>query len=249
MSTGKTNFDFKEFDAEGLETLRVISDAVNFNQWTFDTISPFCSGKILEIGSGIGNISECFYKKGYDLTISDIRKNYRDFLMERFPDASSQNKILPIDLVHTEFDNEYREILNSFDTVFSLNVIEHIENDLQAVANCKKLLRPGGKLITLMPGLQSLYNNFDKELFHFRRYNRKSMSALFEKNNLRVLKTFYFNAGGISGWFISGKILNNKIIPAGQMKFFDKLVPVFRLTDKLLMNSIGLSVICVGEKI
>jgi len=244
----KYTFDFKEFDAEGLETLQVISDAGNFNQWTFDTISPFCSGKIIEIGSGIGNISECFIREGYDLTISDIRKNYRDFLKNRFPEISLQNKILPIDLVHPDFEIEYQHLVGKFDTVFSLNVIEHIEDDLQAVANCKKLLRTGGKLITLMPALQSLYNNFDKELFHFRRYNRKTMRALFEKNDMRVIKTFYFNSGGIVGWFISGSILKNKIIPANQMKVFDKMVPLFRLTDKLLMKSVGLSVICVGQK-
>jgi 2-polyprenyl-3-methyl-5-hydroxy-6-metoxy-1,4-benzoquinol methylase len=247
MSTYDT-FPFKEVDPEGYETLKVISDAVNFNNWTFDSIKSFCEGNILEIGSGIGNISSRFIDKGYQLTLSDIRKNYCDFLSQKFPEQAKQNSILNVDLVLPEFDTNYATLFGKFDTVFALNVVEHIKNDSTAVANCYKLLKPGGKLILLMPAFQSLYNSFDKELHHYKRYNRKMMENLFIENKFRIIKSFYFNAGGIPGWIVSGNILNNKIIPAGQMKTFDKLVSVFRIADKLLLNSIGLSVICVGQK-
>ena len=243
------NFSFKEVDPEGFETLKVISDAVNFNNWTFERIKPFCKGNILEIGSGIGNISSRFLKNGYQLTLSDLRENYRSYLRHLFPDVAGENKILPIDLVHPEFEIQYASLLNSFDTVFALNVIEHIKNDNMAVDNCSKLLKKGGRLILLMPAFQSLYNSFDKELFHYKRYTSKEMNLLLKKNSFTVIHTSFFNAGGIPGWIVSGSILKNKIIPAGQMKTFDKLVPVFKILDALLMKSIGLSVIGVGEKI
>jgi len=248
MNRLPTVFDFKEVDPEGYATLKVISDAVNFNDWTFEVIRPFCKGRILEIGSGIGNISSRFLDKGYDLTLSDIRINYCSFLSEKFPDKAKNQQIIPIDLVHPNFEKEYESLLGQFDTVFALNVIEHIENDELAVSNCRKLLQSGGRLIVLMPAFQLLYNTFDKELCHFKRYNKMSVEKLFKKNQFGILKTFYFNAGGIPGWYVSGSIFKNKIIPASQMKTFDKLVPIFKVVDKILMNSVGLSVICAGEK-
>ena len=49
MSRIQDHFSFKEVDPEGLETLQVISDAVNFNDWTFESINKFCKGTILEM--------------------------------------------------------------------------------------------------------------------------------------------------------------------------------------------------------
>ena len=47
----------KLIDEEGLETLNAIANANLFNEWMYSRIAPYCSGHILEIGSGIGNIS------------------------------------------------------------------------------------------------------------------------------------------------------------------------------------------------
>lgn len=247
MSNTKGNFHFKEVDAEGFETLSVIADAEKFNKWTFETIEPYCSGKILEVGSGIGNISAFFTKKNYDITLSDIRSNYRDYLTKQFP--ANQHKIVNLDLVHPHFDTEYKNLKESFDTVFALNVIEHIEDDIQAIANCSALLKPGGTLVILVPAFQVLYNSFDKELYHYKRYRDAALEKIFVLNNIQPVKSFYFNAGGIPGWFVSGNILRNKTIPSAQMKTFDRLVPLFRILDKMLLNKIGLSVICAGKKI
>ncbi len=248
MSSTDGKFEYRELDPEGFETLSVISDAVNFNDWAYESIRPWCQGKILEIGSGIGNISTRFIREGMDITLSDIRSNYREFLAFKFPQLQGLNKILPVDLVHSDFSKKYESLSGVYDTVFALNVVEHIENDSQAIQNARQLLKPGGKLIILVPAFQSLYNSFDRELHHYRRYRRKNLEQLFRSNHLTVLKSFYFNAGGIPGWFVSGTIQKNRIIPAFQMRTFDKLVPLFKILDFLFLKKIGLSVVCVGTK-
>ena len=248
MNRNISGFEFKEIDDEGLETLRIISEADKFNAWMHAAISDYCKGRILEIGSGIGNISELLLRQNHDITISDIRENYRSFLISKFPDLNAQGKIIDFDLVHPNFSNHYSSLLNSFDTVFALNVVEHIEDDNTAISNCYKLLKPGGTLIILVPAYQWLYNQLDKELYHFRRYSKTSLENLFTRNNFSLTRSFYFNAAGIPAWYISGKIQKNKTIPGNQMKLFNQVVPFFKLIDKLLGNSIGLSVICVGKK-
>lgn len=242
------DFTFKPVDLEGLETLNVVAAADNFNRWMYETILPYCSGDILEIGSGTGNISEFFLKDGHRICLSDIRENYCQLLHQKFKDDPNLIDIVQMDLVHPEFEKVYSKFIGTFNSVFALNVVEHIEDDALAIANCRKLLKDGGTLIILVPAYQWLYNNFDKELYHYRRYARKSLSSLLEKNNFKIIRAMSFNAFGILGWFVSGSVMRKKIIPSGQMKIYNKLVPAFRFFDHLLFKRIGLSVIAVGKK-
>ena len=241
-------FQFKEEDKEGLRTLETIARADKFNKWMFDTIYPYCNGKILEIGSGIGNISQFFINANASITLSDIRENYCVHLKERFSRAPTLDDVLLINLTDPDFEEKYQQSEKTFDTVFALNVVEHIEDDVLALRNCNFLLKDGGTLLILVPAYQSLYCSFDQELGHYRRYTRKSLGKVFEENYFEIKHSSYFNIMGILGWVLSGKILKKKTIPEGQMGIYNKLVPVFRIIDKIFLRAFGLSVILVGRK-
>jgi len=243
-----TEFTYKPLDAEGEKTLKTIALANHLNKWMYDSIKPFCKGKILEIGSGVGNISEYFMKDNSDILLTDIRDSYCDALREKFSDSETLLGIENMNLVDPEFDTRFGKYFDNFDTAFALNVVEHIYDDKLAIANCYKLLKPGGQLIILVPAYQWLYTDFDKELEHYRRYTRKRMESLFISHNLNIAHSQYFNAAGIAGWIISGKIQHHRIIPAGQLRIFNSLVFIFKLFDRLIFNSFGLSVITVGKK-
>lgn len=242
-------FEYKELDQEGLETLETIAAADKFNEWMYRTVvNHLKPGSVIEVGSGIGNISKMFLKNGWQMTLSDIRENYCGYLEQEFEGEENLKNIVKLDLVHPEFEKEYAELLGSFDNLYALNVIEHIEDDVLALKNCKKLLKPGGKMVILVPAYQWLYNKFDENLYHFRRYTRRTMGRAFEQAGISILKKFHFNAVGIAGWFLSGSILKKETIPSGQMKLYNQLVPIFRMADQVLMKQIGLSVVVVGEK-
>ncbi|MFW5804695.1 MAG: class I SAM-dependent methyltransferase [bacterium] len=241
------NVIINETDPKGRETLNVISKADKFNNWMYQTIKPFCKGKIIEIGSGIGNISQYFLSENFKILLSDLRKEYCELLEKQFNDNPNFLGTEMIDIVSDKFDSKYANYLGKFETVYSLNVIEHVEDDYLFAKNSSKLLQNDGHLILLAPAFQSLYNNFDKSVGHFRRYDRNRLRSVFS-DNFKIIHTQYFNAAGILGWYLSGKILKNKIIPKSQMRLYNYLVPVFQLLDKALFNQIGLSVIVVGKK-
>ncbi len=243
-----TEFGKKIIDEEGLEILNAIAGADHFNHWMYSRIAPYCYGNILEIGSGIGNISDYFLQNGKDITLSDLRDNYTDILKNKFKAYSTLKGIITLDLVDDDFENKYSHLIGTFDTVYALNVVEHIGNDELAITNCKKLLKEHGNIVILVPAYQFLYNRFDKELEHFRRYTKKTLNALFQKNNLEVIKSSYFNMGGILGWFLFGKLLNKKTIQGEQMSLYNKLVPIFKIVDQVTFNKIGLSVISIAKK-
>ncbi len=235
-------------DKIGKKTLEIISSADKFNQWMFQTIQPFAKGAVLEIGSGIGNISLQFLENNYSIMLSDFRPEYCEELKNKYSHYSNFLGVKRIDLVDPEFTKKYVGLLDSFDTVFALNVIEHIEDDVLAIANCKKLLKRGGNLIILVPSYQNLFNNFDIELGHFRRYTISKLTGIYRFNDLGINHTQYFNFIGVLGWYFNGNILKKKSIPGGQMKLYNNLVPIFKVLDKVITNKFGLSTIVVGTK-
>ncbi len=243
-----TELKFDENDQVGEETLDAISEADKFNDWMYSTIKPFAKGKILEIGSGIGNISNSFIKDNKSIMLSDIREGYCDRLENRFKGKESFLGTQIMNLTDPEFDTQFKNQLESYDTVFALNVVEHIYDDSLAIKNARKLLKKGGHLIILVPSYNQLMNGFDKELGHYRRYNKKTLAALFNQNDLEIIHQQYFNFMGIFGWYVSGNILKNDTIPQGQMNLYNTLVPVFKLIDTLILKKVGLSTILVGKK-
>ena len=235
-------------DPVGLHTLEVIAKADRFNRWMFDQFKDQLRGEILEIGSGIGNISQMVVDKGYSVTLSDYNEKYCDFLKTKFSRNENVKGILNIDLVDPNFHNKYISYEEKFDTIFLLNVIEHIKDDLLAIKNCRYLLKKDGLLILLAPAYSWLYSSFDEHLGHCRRYSLRSLTDLLRKNGLNILSGSHFNFTGIAGWFLFGKILNKKMLGSGEMSAFNKIVPLAKIIDSLFLKKIGLSVIVKGVK-
>lgn len=239
-----SSFKFKEVDTEGLHTLEAVSEAIQFNRWMFEQVRPFMKGKILEVGSGIGNISAFFTEQKADITLSDIRENYCLALKKQFP----QQSVLQMDLVDPDFLTKYAALSSSFDGIFALNVVEHIENDVLALENMRFLLKPGGKVLILVPAWPLLYNKIDQGLYHFRRYTSASINSAMTRADYNIEKTWMFNALGIPAWITGGLLFREKELKKGQMNAYDKLVPLARVLDAITFHRLGLSVITVGKK-
>ncbi|HEY8969036.1 MAG TPA: class I SAM-dependent methyltransferase [Puia sp.] len=231
----------------GLSTLISLSEADRFNEWMFEAVRPYITGKTLEIGSGIGNISAILAGHKLPLYVSDHTDEYIERLRKRFAATDQVKGVLSIDLAEKNFDAVHAGIVGTFDTVFALNVIEHIEDDHLAILNCYKLLKPGGRVVVLVPAWPALYNRLDQGLEHHRRYSsttlRQLLSGLFTVTEMK-----YFNLAGIGGWWVTGTLLKRKVIGEGRAKVYNRLVPLFRLLDRLSFHRMGLSLVAVGEK-
>lgn len=234
-------------DATGVKTLSVIAKADRFNQWMYETINPYLKGDVLELGSGIGNISKYLIKAGYNISLSDYDHTYCAYLKTHYQHFQNVKNILSIDLQSPEFHQQYSNLKEKFDTVYLLNVIEHLSDDDTAIKNCKYLLKQGGRLIILAPSYQWLYCRFDKELGHYRRYTNEKMRLLAKENQMPIIHSQYFNCLGIAGWLVFGKLLKKRMI-GSEMSAFNSLVPFAKWIDVLVKHKIGLSTIIITEK-
>lgn len=238
-------FEPTDFDQEGLDVLDVLSSANKFNNWMYQTISPFCTGNILEIGSGIGNISQYFIKDNQSIFLSDLRLNYKNFIKNKF--GLNNERVLSINIADGNFNNKYIELLNRFDSVFCLNVLEHIKDDNLAIENMLKMLKSDGRLTVLVPVNQMLYNGIDSALKHYRRYSKGTLEELMLKHG-NITNIFYFNALGIFAWFIGGKLFKKKTIPHSEMKLYNLIVPLCKFVDMITFKKVGLSIVVVIKK-
>ena len=214
---------------------------MRYNRWMFDRLRRWIGRRVLEIGSGIGNLS-AFLVDRERLVLTDTREEYLVRLRERFADRSN------IRVARLYLPNEHQELGDDrFDTIICLNVLEHVENDAGSLAAMRNLLAPGGRLVLLVPALPVLYGAMDRALGHYRRYTKAGLVKLFRESAFDVAHVEYFNLAGVPGWWFAGRMLGRDTIPAGSLKLYDTLVPLFRL-EWLLPWRVGQSLIVVGAK-
>jgi SAM-dependent methyltransferase len=83
---------------------------------------------------------------------------------------------------------------DSFDLAASLDVIEHLEDDLAALRELRRVVAPGGSLLVTVPAYQWLWSGHDEINHHFRRYTRRSLQRAGEQAGWQQVRTTYFNS-------------------------------------------------------
>ena len=81
----------------------------------------------------------------------------------------------------------------SFDVVLASDVLEHIEHDGKAVSEISRVVRPGGWVILSVPAHGWLFSQHDTALQHFRRYSKRGVRELLDRNRLLVRRLSYWN--------------------------------------------------------
>jgi SAM-dependent methyltransferase len=141
---------------------------------------------------------------------------------------------------------DFAPLRGKFDTVVSLNVVEHVKDDLGALRNIFSALEPGGRAIILVPQDQKAYGTLDEVLGHFRRYSEAQLRALMEAAGFEVERTIHFNRVTRPGWRLNGQVLRRRSFSRFQLRVFDALVPLWRRIDGYFPWP-AVSVIAVGR--
>jgi SAM-dependent methyltransferase len=83
---------------------------------------------------------------------------------------------------------------NNFDLAVSLDVIEHLDDDLAALRELRRTVTPGGALLVTVPAYQWLWSGHDEINHHHRRYTRRSLQRVAEQAGWQQVRTTYFNS-------------------------------------------------------
>ena len=209
--------------------------AKNYNNAIFNWIAKGTNlnDSILDFGAGRGEFCNRF--KGYN----NICAVEADESLRRFINC----KKYPI----------IDEVDSKFDLIYAINVIEHIENDSLILSKIYQLLNNKGKLKIFVPAKQELFSKMDKEVGHFRRYEKDKLIKLFNENGFKINYCRFFD---VLGYFAT---LAYKIIDKGEgedlkekpLLFYDKIIfPVSNFMDKITFRRlIGKNLILESQKL
>lgn len=229
-------------DPVGIETLeRLAAAAPRYNRWLIERVAPWVGQRVLEIGAGVGTMSALLLDRER-LVLSDINPHYIERLKARFG-SQEQVRVVPLRLPATNGDL----VAERLDTIICLNVLEHVRDDELSLATMFQLLQPGGRLVLLVPSLPVIYGTLDRALGHFRRYTPSELRRKYAIAGFRMRHLEYFNLAGVPGWWFTGRVLKRELIPTGSLRWYDALVPLFRL-ERFLPWRLGQSLIAVGER-
>ncbi|MFL5862173.1 MAG: class I SAM-dependent methyltransferase [Solirubrobacteraceae bacterium] len=82
----------------------------------------------------------------------------------------------------------------TFDLVTCLDVIEHVPDDAAALAEIRRVCRPGGWLLITVPAYQALWSRHDEANHHYRRYSRSSLRVAARAGGWQVQRVTSFNS-------------------------------------------------------
>ena len=230
------------YAADDLETMQ---EARRYTDHVFRLVRPFLGSRVLEVGSGIGTMT----RRLVDVAEMVVGIEPNPNCTARIQEAMASHPRFTLRTCHFEECEPAELASQRFESVLLVNVLEHIEEDVNALSAFKRILVPGGRVVVFVPALQMAYGPLDAELGHHRRYSKRTLRAAFEAAGLEQVRLRYTNPIGLAGWMYNAHISKSTKHSLAQVKLFETLIAPWALPlERLLPPPIGLSLIAVGRR-
>jgi SAM-dependent methyltransferase len=228
-----------EFEYTGTDNLEIMQKAVNYNAFLVSLIvrqglSP--SDKILDIGAGIGSFAGALREKGFDVHCLEPDMKQAGLL---------RSKGFAVSVTWDEIAGR------SFDFIYALNVLEHIEKDGDALREWAGKLKDGGRMLIYVPAFNLLYSGMDRKVGHWRRYRRKELEGIIQGAGLRIVgRARYADCVGFFVSLLYRLLQKQGDINERSLVFYDRYLFPFSLAGDLLFhNFFGKNVFVVAGKL
>lgn len=235
MNTPPSSENLLEFEFDTLEGAQWYRRAIvrQFRQ--------ILVGRVLEVGAGVGQITELLAAvPGVDEVVAlEPEGAFIDKLRRRAPAARTiqgSSRDLPAD--------------ESFHAILMVNVLEHIENDVEELSRLRTHLSPaGGAVGIFVPARPELYSTMDAAFGHYRRYTRTTLRESLTLAGYVCDAVYYFNLVGYFCWLVNFTLRGQTRFAPELVRFFDRFV--FRTSDavesRLGRPPIGQSVVAIAR--
>lgn len=222
--------------SNGAYNLTAMASCCNYNNAIAAQIMKMAGGCqcILDFGAGQGMIANRFEQPVICVE----------------PDMAASAKISSPHIAVSSIVNLEK---GSFDFIYSVNVIEHIENDRKILQQLTSLLKPSGRIFIFVPARQELFSTMDERVGHLRRYSHDQLVRLVAGAGCRVDDCRYFDSLGYLasvGLKLWGKNGWSGTLSANSVSLYDRFIfPISRCLDIALQPIIGKNLILTGTKV
>jgi SAM-dependent methyltransferase len=226
-----------EFSYSGTENLEVMTEAENYNAYLAYLVKKQIAGaaRVVDFGAGIGTFAQPFRAAGLDILGVEPDSGQRQRLLE---------KGIPCVSDISEVEDGWA------DAIYTVNVLEHIEDDRAILRTLHAKLKPGGKLFIYVPAFQLLYSAMDKKVGHCRRYGRAELTDKVKEAGFRIVDSRYADSlGFLASLVYKWQGNDSGDINRSALKAYDRFVfPLSRTIDVLASSFVGKNLSLVAEK-
>ena len=220
----------------GAENLEAMESAHNYQRFLVDSVRREADPRrpVLDFGAGTGLHARALRADGLDVTCVEPHATLREQIGRAgIPAVASVG--------HCES--------HTFGTVYSLNVLEHIEDDAAALREIRGKLAPGGKLVLYVPAFNLLFSEMDRRVGHFRRYRRRALEQLTRSAGFRVLRSEYVDSAGFAASLVYRLARRDGAISPRSIVVYDRLIfPCSRVADRFTRWTFGKNVLLVASR-
>ncbi|MBT5399878.1 class I SAM-dependent methyltransferase [bacterium] len=222
------------FSYTGRDNLDAMSYALNYNNYIYSWLSKNLKrdDSVLDFGSGHGE----FFNRFQDDNFSAVAIE-PDLSMHQF----YKNKT-----IYQSIDKVKRR----FDLIYSVNVLEHVQDDEAIVKIFKDYLVDEESIVKIfVPARQELFSAMDRKVGHYRRYSKSQLEKLFIDNGYKVKTCRYFDSLGYFAAFIYKFVNKSGDINKHGVKIFDKYIfPMNFIADKIFCRFFGKNIMLEASR-
>jgi SAM-dependent methyltransferase len=191
---------------------------------------------VLDFGAGAGEFAVRLSRLGFSVKTLEIER-------------SLAMKLQNLGFENTETLTEIQDL--SYSQIYSLNVLEHIENDEEAIGQLYSKLKSDGTLILYVPAFPILYSEMDKRVGHFRRYTKENLRDKLVQNGFEIQVLHHVDFLGFIATIFYKLIPNkNGSISFATIKFYDIFIfPLNAIFDKLFSRYCGKNLFVIARKL
>lgn len=193
-----------------------LSVADNYRKALLREFSDFLRGNVLEVGAGIGQITEMLVEK------PDIKR-----FVSIEPDSSFYSQLREKFPGHPIVQGTIQDLKSDadWDAVVSINVLEHIKEDERELKHYHdQLVKNSGVLCLFVPARMEIYSHLDTDFGHFRRYMKPELRQKLERAGFEIVRLRYYNIAGYFAWWLNFCLLKKRHFNAGSVRFFDQFI-------------------------
>jgi len=214
--------------------------AANYRNALLAEFRPRLRGRVLEAGAGIGQFTALLLREaGIERFVaSEPDPRFVERLRGQFP--LLELIAGTIEAVPTAWP---------FDTILSINVLEHIAEDERELAAYRtRLAERRGALCLFVPARPEIFGTIDRDFGHCRRYRRGELRAKLKAAGFRIEHLSYFNLAGYFAWWWNFRLRRKHGFDPAAVRIFDRFIFPLQhaLESRLLRPAIGQSLIAVA---
>lgn len=225
-----------EFSYSGRDNLEAMRVADRYNAFLVDLVDKNArpADRMLDFGAGLGIFAEALRDKGHDVACLEVDGALRERLANRGFVAIESPAGLADD---------------SLDYVYSLNVLEHIDDDVAALKALAPKLRRGGRCMIYVPAFPLLFSAMDRQVGHHRRYTSASLRDALQAAGFAVQRLEYADSLGFFASLAYRILGGSGVLDPRSVRTYDRWIfPLSRALDRLTNRWIGKNVFAVATR-